>query len=180
MNAPTPSEFRLRRPLESDYPRVAAVVNEWWDGDVVRGLLPHLWFRHFTTTSWLAELAGENDRAELAGANDSATLAGFLVGFVSPSLPTMSVIQAVGVNPNHRRVGIGRALVTAFFTDAALAGTTSVEALAWPANRRALPFLQAMGFELARDADTLAIYGVPAFQGYDFGTEDRARFTRAL
>ncbi len=166
-----PPGLRLRRPVEADYPGIAARVDDWWDGKVLHGLLPRLWFRHFGETSWIAEIVGDDTTADVAG---------FLVGFVSPGHPGRGVIQAVGVHPSHRRAGIGRTLVEAFVDDARRAGAGAVETLLWPGNRRALPFLAALGFRLDPDADFRPIYGLPAGEGYDFGTDDRARFIREV
>lgn len=161
------ADVRLRRPTEADYPGIATSVDDWWDGKVLQGLLPRLWFRHFAGMSWIAEVDDERGRVRVVG---------FLVGYVSPADRTLGVIQAVGVDPSHRRSGIGRVLVTAFIEDARAAGVTAVETLLWPGNRRGLPFLVALGFEPEVGASTQQIYGVPATEGYDFGTEDRAIF----
>lgn len=166
-----PPGLRLRRPAEADYPGIAARVDDWWDGRVLHGLLPRLWFRHFAGTSWIAEFEAREGTADVAG---------FLVGFISPGHPDRAVIQAIGVQPSHRRTGIGRALVEAFVNDARTAGVEVVETLLWPGNRRALPFLAALGFRIDPDADFRPIYGLPAGEGYDFGTEDRARFMREV
>lgn len=162
---------RLRRPQEADYPVIAPSVDDWWDGKVVQGLLPRLWFRHFAGTSWVAETDDERPDPRLIG---------FLIGFRSPAEPTLGVIQAVGVDPNRRRRGIGRTLVEAFLADARAAGIQAVETLVWPGNRRALPFLEALGFEPDPDGRPRPIHGIPAIANYDFGTEDRARFRRSL
>jgi len=172
-----PTELRFRRPAEADYPGIAAVVDDWWDGRVLHGLLPRLWFRHFAGTSWLAETDGP---VGPYGPDGAPRVAGFLVGFVSPLDPRVGVIQAVGVNPNQRRLGIGRALVEHFVEDLRAAGGSTVEALASPDNRRALRFLAALGFEPDAGPGSRPLYGVPAFEGYDFGTEDRARFLRKV
>lgn len=166
-----PSGLRLRRPVEADYPGLAARVDDWWDGKVLHGLLPRLWFRHFAGTSWIAEFEAVGGTADVAG---------FLVGFISPGQSGRAVIQAVGVHPSHRRTGIGRGLVEAFAADAESAGADAIETLLWPGNRRALPFLAALGFRIDPDADFRPIYGLPAGEGYDFGTEDRARFVREV
>ncbi|MES2210502.1 MAG: GNAT family N-acetyltransferase [Chloroflexota bacterium] len=162
---------RLRRPREADYPGIAAVVDDWWDGKVLQSLLPRLWFRHFAGTSWIAEI---DDR------HGSRRVVGFLVGYRSPDNPALGVIQAVGVAPNHRRNGLGRALVDAFMRDMRAAGAVRVETLTWPGNRRSVSFLAAIGFRPDPDADSRPIYGVPALEGYDFGTQDRARFTMGV
>lgn len=164
-------DVRLRRPREADYPGIAVVVDDWWDGKVLQGLLPRLWFRHFPGTSWIAE---DDD------ARGEPRAVGFLVGHLSPAIPSRGVIQAVGVDPNRRRHGIGRTLVDAFIDDVRSAGALSVETLIWPGNRRALPFLAALGFAPDPDDEPRPIHGIPALAGYDFGTEDRARFTRGV
>jgi len=166
--APPPG-VRFRSPVEADYPGIAAVVDDWWDGRVLQGLLPRLWFRHFAGTSWLAETDGPDGAPRVAG---------FLVGFISPQDPGVGVVQAVGVDPNRRRLGIGRALVEHFVEYLRTAGASTIEALTWPDNRRALRFLAALGFEPDAGTGSRPLYGVPAFEGYDFGTEDRARFLR--
>ncbi|TAL10216.1 MAG: GNAT family N-acetyltransferase [Chloroflexota bacterium] len=165
-----PERPTLRRPAESDYRGVALVVDDWWDGKVVQGLLPRLWFRHFASTSWLAELANPD--------GSGVGVAGFLVGFISPEDSAVGVIQAVGVDPRRRRTGIGTSLVEAFAKDAGAAGVRTIETILWPGNRRALPFLAALGFRSDPDLGARPIYGIPSIEGYDFGTEDRARFIR--
>lgn len=162
-------EIRLRRPIEDDYAGIAMTVDDWWDGKVVQGLLPRLWFRHFAGTSWIADRVDERGNLRIAG---------FLVGFVSQDIPDVGVIQAVGVDPNHRRSGIGTALVERYLEDAREAGMGTVETVIWPANRRGMLFLAALAFLTDPDVDARPIYGVQAIAGYDFGTEDRARFTR--
>ncbi|MEO8208024.1 MAG: GNAT family N-acetyltransferase, partial [Chloroflexota bacterium] len=144
------------------------------DGRVVQGLLPRLWFRHFAGTSWIAE--ARSDRAE----SGEARLAGFVVGFRSPGHADLAVLQAVGVDPNLRRRGIGRRLVEHFLADAQASLAASVEATTWPGNRRALTFLEALGFAPDVASSPRRVYGVPAIEDYDFGTEDRARLLRRL
>ena len=169
-----PPDIRMRRPTEADYRGIAAVVDDWWDGNGIQGLLPRLWFRHFAGTSWIAEIADPRHQ------DGAPRVAGFLIGYLSPADPAIGVIQAVGVHPRWRRIGVGKALVEAFAADASTAGATVLETLIWPGNRRSLPFLAALGFGPDPDPDARPIYGIPAIEGYDFGTEDRARFTRAL
>jgi GNAT superfamily N-acetyltransferase len=164
-------ELRFRRPVESDYPALALVVDDWWDGRVVQGLLPRLWLRHFGSTSWLAEEVGATGRPRSIG---------FLVGFRSPDVPGVGVLQAVGVDPNRRRRGIGRDLIERFTSDCRTAGLERIEALIWPGNRRGLDFLRAVGFRPEDGPGTRNLYGTAAFDGYDFGTEDRARLWRRV
>ena len=60
-------------------------------------LLPRLFLEHFAGTS----LTAEDDRGELAG---------FLVGFDSPDHRGEAYVHFVGVRPDQRGSGLGRAL----------------------------------------------------------------------
>ena len=177
--SPEPATPRFRRPTESDYAALAGLVDEWWDGRVLQGLLPRLWFRHFAGTSWIAEVADEVATRSAASAVQPQ-IAGFLIGFLSPGHEGIAVLHAVGVHPTHRRQHFGRLLVDHFLEDARRAGAGRVEAMVWPGNRRGFGFLTALSFSPSPDPAARPIYGIPAFEGYDFGTEDRARFGRAL
>jgi predicted GNAT superfamily acetyltransferase len=154
--------FPLRRPAVADHPRVHVVLDGWWGGfggeDGLRQrrlLLPRLWFEHFTTTSFVAEAGGGG-------------LAAFLVGFHSPAHADTAYIHFVGVNPAHRRAGLGAALYGRFFDQARAAGRTQVRCITTPGNDTSVAFHTAMGFgqALARD--------------YDSPGMDRITFTRTL
>lgn len=160
------SGIAVRHPIESDHARVVAVVDHWF-GRAARRLVPRLWFRHFTTTSWLAEGA-------------SGELLGFLVGFVSPDDPGEAVVVLLGVEPNHRRRGIGRALVERFAAGALSAGAHRASTITWPDEPRAIRFLQAVGFRPDEKRATQRLYGVPSVPDYEDDREDRAPFVRDL
>jgi GNAT superfamily N-acetyltransferase len=110
VEAATP--LRFRRPAEADHARIVELVDEWWGGRRMRALLPRMWFRHFSGTSWIVE-------------DDGGRLLGFLVGFISPDHPDTAYAHMIATNPNRRRRGIGRALYEQFFADGppALAGS---------------------------------------------------------
>ena len=85
------------RALESgDYDAITSVVDAWWGGRPMRGMLPQLFFDHFRPTSFVAERDGE--------------IAGFLIGFVSQTEPAVAYVHFVGVAPEKRGAGIGQAL----------------------------------------------------------------------
>jgi hypothetical protein len=71
----------VRVACPEDYDRIVAVVDDWW-GRPVRASLPRLFLDHFWSTSRVAE--------------DGQELAGFLVAFVSPSLPHVAYLHFVG------------------------------------------------------------------------------------
>ncbi len=136
---------RIRTATEQDYDRIAAVVDGWW-GRPVLGSLPRLYLEHFHRTSFVAELDGSPEPA----------LAGFLVGLLSPSLDGRAHIHFVGVAPQHRSSGLGRALYERFFELARADGRTVVTAVTAPVNETSISFHRRMGFAVtgpARDHD---------------------------
>ena len=148
------SDLTLRTATPADYDAIAAVVDDWW-GRPVRRLLPRLFLDHFHATSTIAE-AGDD-------------LAGFLVGFLSPSLPGEAYIHFVGVHPGHRRGGLARVLYERFFDLAAADGRTVVRAVTAVTNERSIAFHAALGFSVSDP--------VP---GYDGPGDVKVRFERFL
>jgi ribosomal protein S18 acetylase RimI-like enzyme len=148
------SDLTLRTATPADYDAVAAVVDDWW-GRPVRHMLPRLFLDHFHATSTIAEAGGD--------------LAGFLVGFLSPSLPGAAYIHFVGVHPGHRRGGLARVLYERFFALATADGRTVVRAVTGPANARSIAFHTALGFTVSDP--------VP---GYDGPGDVKVRFERSL
>jgi ribosomal protein S18 acetylase RimI-like enzyme len=157
----------FRRPTEADHARIVELVDEWWGGRRMRALLPRMWFRHFTGTSWIVE-------------DDTGRLLGFLVGFVSPDHPDTAYAHMIATNPNRRRVGIGRALYEQFFADARAAGARRVQAITSPDNRVSVEFHRHLGFRPDDGPGTMPIYGVPAYRDFDGEDQDRAVLIRTL
>lgn len=170
-DAPTypanPPGIAFRRPVEDDYAAIISVVDDWWGGRSMSHLLPRLWLLHFTGTSWIAQ-------------TDDGRLAGFLIGFHSPDQADVAYCHMIATNPNVRGRGLGRALYERFFADARAAGRNRVVAITWPANRISIAFHRALGFELQAGPGSQNLYGVPAFDRYDYDTEDRSVLIRRL
>lgn len=101
-------------------------------------MLPRLFLDHFHRTSLIAE---HRDR-----------LAGFLVGFLSPSLPDEAYVHFVGVSPAQRRNGLARALYERFFDLARADGRKIVGAVTSPVNTSSIAFHQRMGFAVVHPA----------------------------
>lgn len=123
--------MNLRPASPADYDRIITVVNPWWGRDI-QHVLPRLFLDHFHRTSLIAETSDD--------------LAGFLVGFLSPSLPDTAYIHFVGVNPAFRGTGLARRLYETFFALARTDGRTAVRALTSPQNTGSIAFHKAMGF----------------------------------
>lgn len=167
MTDQVPSGVRLRRPTERDQRPIVGSVDHWFGGRRVRHLVGRAWFRHFAGTSWLAE--GPDGRP-----------IGFAIGYLSPALPMEAILHFVAVDPNHRRRGIGRALVAAFARDAAEAGATTVTALAWPGEPIAIAFFRGVGFAADEGPGVQNLYGTPAYPDYEADGEDRVVFVGAI
>jgi ribosomal protein S18 acetylase RimI-like enzyme len=165
--AAPPASLHYRRPTEADHAGLAVVVDEWWSGRRVRHLLPRLWFRHFTSTSWLAETEG-------------GRVVGFIVGYLSPDRPDEGCVHLVGVDPNLRRRGIGRELEARFAADLRARGARRVTATVPPGDRIALRFHLAVGFRVLEDPATTPIHGTPAVADYDGPGDDRALLVHDL
>ncbi len=147
-------DLTLRTATPADYDRIAAVVDDWW-GRPVSHIVPRLFLDHFHATSTIAE-SGDD-------------LAGFLIGFLSPSLPDAAYIHFIGVHPGHRRGGLARVLYERFFAMAAADGRTVVRAVTSPANARSIAFHTALGFSASDPAP-----------GYDGPGDVKVRFERPL
>jgi ribosomal protein S18 acetylase RimI-like enzyme len=153
------------RPADAvDYDRVIASVDAWWSGRQMAAMLPRLFFTHFRPWTSVAE-RGED-------------LVGFLAAFQSQADPGQVYCHFIGVDPAHRRAGIGEHLYTRLFADAASHGCREVLAVTSPLNRGSVAFHRRLGFEcLPGPAE---IDGVPYVPAYDGPGEDRVRFRKPI
>jgi predicted GNAT superfamily acetyltransferase len=150
------SGLEIRQAGPDDHARVAAVLDEWWGGERhMVDMLPRLFFLHFRDTSFVAERDG--------------ALAGFLVGFLSSAEPAEAYVHFVGVSPEERGSGLGRALYERFFELARAGGRKRVSCVTSPRNSGSIAFHIALGFE-----------PTPSQTDYDGPGEDRVVLTRTL
>lgn len=150
----------LRHASEEDQPRIVALVDEWFAGRRVAHLAVRAWFRHFGSTSWLAE-------------QRTGRAVGVLLGYRSPDLPAEAVVHLVAVDPNRRRQGIGRSLIDAFRSQVEGAGVTTATATAWPDEPTAIAFFRAMAFRPDDGPGSRNLFGVPGFADHEGAGEDR-------
>jgi ribosomal protein S18 acetylase RimI-like enzyme len=147
--------FEIRHAKPSDYGRVIGRVNVWWGGRDMAPMLPRLFFLHFEGTSFVAE--------------DGEELTGFLCGFLSQTDGQEAYIHFVGVSPDRRGEGIGRALYEHFFDEVRGEGRSRVRCVTSPVNERSVAFHEALGFEVDRVAED-----------YDGPGEDRVLLVKRL
>lgn len=124
--------LRLRHVAPSDYDRVLAVIDEWWDGWPMDSRLSPSFFSQFTPTSFVIETDTE--------------LVGFLLGFLSQTREDEAYVRFAGVHPDFRRLGLGRRLYERFFAAARMHERAWVCSITAPGNRLAIAFHLRMGF----------------------------------
>ncbi len=146
----------IRHAEPADYGRVIGRVNTWWDGRNMAPMLPKLFFVHFEGTSFVVD-------------DEDGQLAGFLIGFLSQSDAADAYIHFVGVAPERRGQGLGRALYERFFATAREHGCSVVHCVTSPANESSVAFHKALGFTIEGLAED-----------YDGPGEDRVLLARRL
>ena len=119
-------------------------------------ILPKLFFIHFEGTSFVAE-------------DPDGELLGFVCGFLSQTADDEAYIHFIGVTPEDRGDGLGRALYERFFEEARANGRTSVRCVTSPVNQGSLAFHEAMGFQVER-----------VVEDYDGPGEDRVLLVKQL
>jgi ribosomal protein S18 acetylase RimI-like enzyme len=154
----------LRHGEVKDYDLIIQVIDDWWGGRPMAGMLHRIFFEHFQPISFVIE--------------QDAEIVGFLVGFRSQTTPTLAYIHFVGVHPASRGQGMGRRLYEYFFEVVRKMGCTEVRAITSPVNKGSNAFHTRMGFAiLPGDAH---IDGVAVTTDYDGSGIDRVLFQRDL
>ncbi|MBI3362088.1 MAG: GNAT family N-acetyltransferase [Chloroflexi bacterium] len=156
--------MQIRNVEPSDYASIIQVLNDWWGGRLMSDMLPKLFFVHFRETSFIAEQDGQ--------------IAGFLIGFVSQSLPDEAYIHFVGVHPDLRNSGVGRMLYEHFFETVRGYGRRLVRCVTAPVNKASIAFHQRMGFEV--EPQPAEADGIPFYCDYDGPGGDRVLLVKKL
>lgn len=130
-----PTTIRHAKP--SDYGRIIGRVNVWWAGREMAPMLPKLFFIHFEGTTFVAE-------------DEDEELRGFVCGFLSQAADDEAYIHFVGVDPEARGAGLGRALYERFFQEVRANGRSVVRCVTSPTNERSIAFHESLGFEVER------------------------------
>ncbi|MBD2870541.1 GNAT family N-acetyltransferase [Paenibacillus arenilitoris] len=156
--------MRIRHAASGDYYEISPLLDRWWGGRPISGLLPKLFFDHFNDTSFVAE-------------EDGVTV-GFLIGFLSQSSRDEAYIHFVGVHPDYRKRRIGRTLYERFFDEMKRHGRTIVRCITSPVNRTSIAYHTAMGFQIVR-GDGIAD-GVSVHSNYDGPGQDRVLFAKRI
>ncbi|PGT19467.1 GNAT family N-acetyltransferase [Bacillus cereus] len=154
--------MRVRNIQREDYVKIHSVLNDWWGGRDMAGMLPKLFFVHFQETSFIIEEEGE-------------TL-GFLCGFFSQTHKEEAYVHFIGVNPKYRRRGIASTLYSYFFDVARANNRKVVKAITSPINKKSILFHQEIGFRIEAGDDE--VEGVSVHTNYDGNGGSRVLFLK--
>jgi len=136
----------MRRARPDDYAEISTVVDAWWGGRQMAGLLQPLFLENFSSTSLVAE--------------SDHRLTGFLVGFVSADDPRLAYVHFAGVAPEARGAGLGRALYERFDEIVSGLGVQRIRCVTSVVNAASVSFHRAIGF---------GVTGQTAAEGVDGG-----------
>ncbi len=159
-----PTHPVIRNAEPSDHSAIISVMTDWWGGRDLRVMLPRLFLVHFSNTSFAATLGND--------------LVGFLIGFLSPALPAEAYVHFMGVHPDHRGKGLGRALYRRFFDLCLENGRTVVRACTSPVNKGSVRFHRKMGFRL--EPGDGEVDGLPATMDYNRPGDPKVLFVKQL
>ncbi|MGA2626999.1 MAG: GNAT family N-acetyltransferase [Candidatus Bathyarchaeia archaeon] len=156
--------MHIRHPQQEDYYRIITVVNDWWGGRSMTGMLPKLFFIHFRDTSFIAEVDGE--------------IIGFLVGFLSQTYPEEAYVHFLGVHPDFRKQGVALTLYEHFLNEVRKRGRKTVRLVTVTVNKESIAFHLHIGFEI--EPQETKVDGIPFYQNYDGLGGDRVLFVKRL
>jgi ribosomal protein S18 acetylase RimI-like enzyme len=154
----------IRHGEPDDYDKVIGVVDAWWGGRRMAGMLPRLFFTYFRPWTFVA-------------VQDEAII-GFLAGFQSQTDPRQVYCHFIGVDPGWRGRRVGEALYQHLFVEAMSQGCHDVLAVTAPTNRGSIAFHTQMGFvPLPGPCSELQF---PYSPDYDGPGEDRVLLRKPL
>jgi ribosomal protein S18 acetylase RimI-like enzyme len=159
---------KISKLQESDFPHISKNLDSWWGGRNMAPMLPKLWFKDFSDTSFV--IRGENLKP-----------IAFLVGYISQTDKTKAYVHFIGVDPEHRSEGLGKSLYEAFETKVLDLGANHIEAVTSPANTTSLRFHEAIGFMAQNTSGSLVLpTGASGHKDFDGIGEDRVLLSKKI
>lgn len=143
---PSDTRYRSRPITKADFDFIVRVVDHWWDGPIA--ILAHPIFFY--------ELGGHARVVE--DRESDGEVVGFLLGFIARGTERgggdagdVGYVHLVGIHPQHRRQGVGRALYEDFIETCRRAGCTQMKAVTLPGNIGSQRFHAAIGWKIVED-----------------------------
>jgi GNAT superfamily N-acetyltransferase len=132
--------METRKITKADFDRIVEVIDHWWGGPISTFAHPIFYYE-------LGDMA-------LVVESDGAMI-GFLLGFIAHADDRTGYVHRVGIHPEHRRKGVGRALYSTFTEAATRAGCTKLKAITTTGNEGSIRFHVAQGWQ-AQEVDDYA------------------------
>lgn len=143
--------YAIREIEPNDCAPIRSVVEAWWGAPMESDCLTKWYFRHFRQTCFVAVKEGR--------------IVGFVLGFLSQSLPDEAYIRLVMVDPACRGMGIARALYEEFIEAVREKGRSAVVCVTAPSKSDSIAFHSRLGFRM--EAQDRAVEGLPVCDDYD-------------
>lgn len=130
--------MQTRAMTKNDFDRIVEVIDHWWGGPISTFAHP-IFFYELGDQAIVAEDGGE--------------MIGFLLGFVAHAPVPTGYVHLVGIHPDHRRRGVGRALYATFTERSRASGCVRMKAITTPGHEGSLRFHAALGWTTTEDED---------------------------
>ncbi|CAM1354622.1 MULTISPECIES: GNAT family N-acetyltransferase [Tenacibaculum] len=147
-----------------DYNFIINELNNWWGGRKMTDMLPRLFFKYFTNTSFIVK--------------DQNQILGFIIGFISQDNPKLGYVHFIGVNPEFRKLNLGKKLYAHFFKEAKCLKLKEIECVTSIKNKLSINFHKSLGFSIQKG--NKEIDGISYFENYDGINEHRVLFKYEL
>jgi GNAT superfamily N-acetyltransferase len=130
------SALHIRGLEKADFDHLVSVLDRWWGGPAGQHAHP-LFFYELGAHALVAEYEGE--------------IVGFLLGFLTPGDDPVGYIHLVGIHPDHRRRGVGKALYERFTAACIELGAKRIKTIAAAGSEGQRAFHEALGFTVTLD-----------------------------
>lgn len=127
----------IRGITKKDFDYIVSVFDAWWGGPSTERASPYF-FHELGEHALIAEEDGE--------------VVGFLLGLVVATTST-GYVHLVGIDPSHRRKGVGKVLYQHFGESCGRAGLKQLKAIGMVGHEASWKFHTAMGFSAREEQD---------------------------
>jgi GNAT superfamily N-acetyltransferase len=121
---------------KADFDHLVTVLDRWWGGPAGQHAHP-MFFYEFGEHALVAEHEGE--------------IVGFLLGFLTQGDDPLAYIHLVGIHPDFRRRGVGKALYERFTAHCIERGAKRIKTIAAVGSEGQRAFHEALGFTVTHD-----------------------------